>query len=120
MLDLGCSSFAEGVCFQSYVHVDSDVDTSVSLNDAEMVEAVCCEQLPSEAPPAETYDDWDKSGDEALPPNASDAASGLEMVARYFSYEENSDATLELVNRLQSMLLESRQKKCTQLQIRLS
>ncbi|KAH6932766.1 hypothetical protein HPB50_009372 [Hyalomma asiaticum] len=69
---------------EGYVHVDCNEETSEPLSEQDIVAAVRCEQTPSEVLPAET-DDSDESSDEAPLPSTSDAATGLDTVARYFS-----------------------------------
>lgn len=44
MLDSSYAALSEGVDFKSYVDVDSDVETSGPLSDADIIEAACCEQ----------------------------------------------------------------------------
>lgn len=114
------AALSEGVDFQSFVDVDSGVETSGPLSDAEIIEAACGDQMPHNSGAASTADSDDESdgGDDPLPPpSACETASALDLAARYFSADDNSDAALELLGKLQTMLVESRQRKRKQMRI---
>lgn len=113
-----CAALPEGVTFQSYVSVDDGVETSGPLTDADIIDAVCSSRLEPEDCADLSDEDTDDTCQEPVPlPCASDVASALDTTARYFSGEENADAALELVQKLQAMLTESRFRKRVQLRI---
>lgn len=110
MLDPGNTALSEGVDFKSYVDVDSGVETSGPLIYADIIEAACCEQTsqgPRAPNTADSNDASDEGNESVPPPGACEAASALDVAARYFPADENSDAVLELFGKLQAMLMES-------------
>lgn len=120
MLDPSYATLSEGADFKSYVYVDSDVKTSGPLSDADIKEAACCQQTLQGSRAPNTADSGNESneGNESVPPpSACKAASALDVAARYFIADENSDAALELLGKLQAMLTESRQKELKQMHI---
>lgn len=107
-----------GDCEKSYVSVDDGVETSGPLTDADIIDAVCSGRSEPDGRADVTDDDSDDPSHEPVPlPSASDVASALDMAARYFSSEENADAALELVHKLQAALTESRSRKRLQARI---
>nr|XP_050022695.2 tigger transposable element-derived protein 6-like [Dermacentor andersoni] len=118
VLDPAYAVLSEGVDLESFVDVDNGVETTGPLTDAEIIEAASSQQHDSRAASTPDSDDEsDKEDDPLPPPSACEAASGLDLAARYFSTDENSDAALEMLGKVQTMLLESRRRKRKQMQI---
>uniref|UniRef100_A0A1E1XRR1 Putative tigger transposable element n=1 Tax=Amblyomma sculptum TaxID=1581419 RepID=A0A1E1XRR1_AMBSC len=117
VLNRGYAALSEGVAFEAYVDVDNGVETSGPLSDEDIITAACAPQGSRVANTAESDEESDEGDNPAPPPSACEVASALDLAARYFSADENSDPALELLGKLQSMLVESRHKKRKQTHI---
>lgn len=112
LLNPAYAALSEGLDIKSYVDVDSGVEMLGHLSDVDIIlEAACCEQMSQGSHAPNTADSGDESnkGNESVPhPSACEPASVLDVAAHYFLADENSDAALELLGKLQAMLMESR------------
>lgn len=112
------SVLPDGVTFESYVQVDSSVQASGVITDAEIIESACPQVATSEDPSALSGEDSDDSNEVPLPPlSDTEALSALDIAVRYFSCQENAEAEVEMICKLRAKLIDSLQCKRVQTRI---
>ncbi|KAG0427022.1 hypothetical protein HPB47_025904 [Ixodes persulcatus] len=85
--------FLDGITFESYVEVDTGVETYGIITDAEIIQAMCLQQARSEDPSALSGEHSD-ANKEMPPPSATDVARDLRLCGLSMSVSDKGRALI--------------------------